>query len=225
MAHKRMFSKDITGSDAFREMPPSSQALYFHLGMEADDDGFLDSYKNLMRGVNATNDDLGLLVAKRFLIVFPSKVIVVKHWKIHNTVRKDRYHPTKHSEEKQLLVVKENGSYTELNGDAPVGLPNGNQMATEYRIEENRKDTADADFSKKKEEPHTLEYEELLKWAEDRRGFPFTNRVKQYAALKKARIGKINRSRLKDRWQDCEGETWRDGFDWTSVVSSFDKKA
>lgn len=130
-----MFSKDITTSDAFREMPTSSQALYFHLGMEADDDGFLDNYKGLMRAVNATQDDLGILIAKRFLILFPSKVVVVKHWLINNTVRKDRYSETKHLEEKRALIVKENGSYT----DDSNGLPNGNQMATQKRIEEDRR--------------------------------------------------------------------------------------
>jgi len=130
-----MFSKDITTSDAFREMPTSSQALYFHLGMEADDDGFLDNYKGLMRAVNATDDDLRILIAKRFLILFPSKVVVVKHWLINNTVRKDRYTETKHLEEKRALIVKENGSYT----DDLAGIPNGNQMATQYRIEEDSK--------------------------------------------------------------------------------------
>lgn len=133
-----MFSKDITGSDAFREMPPSSQALYFHLGMEADDDGFLGNYKGTMRSINASEDDLRILLAKRFLILFPSKVIVVKHWLLNNTVRKDRYTETKHTEEKRLLIVKENGAYTEANRTATIGIPNGNQMATQYRIEEDR---------------------------------------------------------------------------------------
>lgn len=139
-----MFSKDITGSDAFREMPPSSQALYFHLGMEADDDGFLDNYKGLMRSMNASGDDLKILLTKRFLILFPSKVVVVKHWLINNTVRKDRYNETKHLDEKRALVVKENGSYTELSS----GKPSVNQLATKRqpRIEENRieKDSTDS---------------------------------------------------------------------------------
>ncbi len=241
MAHKRMFSKDITTSDAFREMPQSSQALYFHLGMEADDDGFLDNYKGLMRAINASDDDLRVLLGKRFLILFPSKVVVVKHWLINNTVRSDRYKETKHLEEKRALVVKENGSYTELSS----GIPNGNQMATQYRIEEDRKDTARAedsatdslrteevrivdvgeDTERKVKDPATKQYDTLCKWAEDRRGFKFVNRLKQYAALKKARATNLSISKLKDRWIECEGESWRDGFDWTSVVSSFDKKA
>lgn len=140
MAHKRMFSKDITGSDAFREMPQSSQALYFHLGMEADDDGFLDNYKGLIRGINASEDDLKILLTKRFLILFPSKVIVVKHWLINNTVRADRYKETKHLDEKRALIIKENGSYTEL------GIPNGNQMATQKRIGEDSRDTKKSPF-------------------------------------------------------------------------------
>src|SRR3990167_9927340 len=126
MAHKRMFSKDITCSDAFREMPPSSQALYFHLGMEADDDGFLDNYKGLMRSMSASDDDLKILLSKRFLILFPSKIVVVKHWLINNSIRKDRYNETKHLDEKRALIVKENGSYKEL-------FANGNQMATKWQ--------------------------------------------------------------------------------------------
>lgn len=135
MAHKRMFSKDITSSDAFREMPSSSQALYFHLGMEADDDGFLDNYRGLMRAVGGTEDDLKILLTKRFLILFPSKVIVVKHWKINNTVRTDRYKETRYLDEKKALIVKENGAYSE---NYVPGIPNGNQMATQYRIGEDR---------------------------------------------------------------------------------------
>lgn len=126
-----MFSKDITGSDAFREMPPSSQALYFHLGMDADDDGFLDNYKGLMRSVNASDDDIKILLGKRFLILFPSKVVVVKHWKINNTIQKDRYHETKHLEEKRALIVKENGSYTERIQDV-------SKMEPQYRIGKDR---------------------------------------------------------------------------------------
>lgn len=132
-----MFSKDITTSDAFREMPTSAQALYFHLGMEADDDGFLDNYKGLMRAVNASEDDLRILIGKRFLILFPSKIIVVKHWKINNTVQKDRYHETKHLDEKRALIVKENGSYTERSDRC---IQSVSKVDTQYRIGENRKE-------------------------------------------------------------------------------------
>ena len=120
-----MFSKDITGSDAFRDMPTSSQNLYFHLGMEADDDGFLGNYKALMRGVGSTDDDLKILLTKRFLLLFKSGVIVVKHWLINNTVRSDRYNETKYLEEKKSLYIKENKGYTEV---ATNGIPLGNPV-------------------------------------------------------------------------------------------------
>lgn len=152
MAHKRMFSKDITGSDAFREMPASSQSLYFHLGMEADDDGFLDSYRGLMRSTNASDDDLKLLIAKRFLILFPSKIIVVKHWKLNNYIPKDRYTETKHLDEKRGLLVKDNGSYTECIQDV-------HEMDTQKRIEENRKEEKSLG-AKAPEIRYTIENEE-----------------------------------------------------------------
>ena len=112
MAERRMFAKTIIDSDAFLEMPMSTQALYFHLSMRADDDGFLNNPKKIQRMVGATEDDLKLLIAKNFIITFESGVIVIKHWKIHNYIQKDRYKPTVYQEEKDLLTTKENGSYT-----------------------------------------------------------------------------------------------------------------
>lgn len=157
MAHKRMFSKDITTSDSFREMPTSTQALYFHLGMEADDDGFLDSYKGLMRAVGAKDDDLKLLVAKRFILPRDNGIIVIKHWLINNTIRKDRYTETKHIEAKNGLFLKQNGAYTE---DSDAGIPVGNHLATQKRIGKERIEeiTADAGIEitdKEPEKPRT----------------------------------------------------------------------
>src|SRR3990167_2461647 len=113
MAHKRMFSKDITGSDAFRDLPSSSQALYFHLGMEADDDGFIGNPKSIQRALGSTDDDLKLLLAKRFVLLCENGVIVVKHWLINNTIRKDRYSPTKYLEQKSRLFIKKNKAYSD----------------------------------------------------------------------------------------------------------------
>ena len=112
MAERRMFAKTIIDSDAFLEMPMSTQALYFHLSMRADDDGFLNNPKKIQRMVGATEDDLKLLIAKNFIITFESGVIVIKHWKIHNYIQKDRYKPTVYQEEKGQLTTKDNGSYT-----------------------------------------------------------------------------------------------------------------
>jgi hypothetical protein len=110
MANRRMFAKTIIDSDAFLDMPPSTQVLYFHLAMRADDDGFINNPKTIMRIVGAKDDDIKLLVAKRFIIPFDSGVVVIKHWRIHNYIQKDRYTETKYIEEKnQLIINKKNG--------------------------------------------------------------------------------------------------------------------
>lgn len=114
MANRRMMTKKITNSDAFTEMPLSAQALYLHLNMEADDDGFVNSPKRIQRMIGASEDDLKLLVAKRFVLVFESGIIVIKHWRMHNYIQKDRYTPTQYQEELAQLAVKDDGSYTEL---------------------------------------------------------------------------------------------------------------
>ena len=110
---KRMFSSVITKQDEFLDMPLSAQALYFHLNLEADDEGFVSNVKSLMRQVRCNEDDFKILLAKRYLLSFESSVIVVKHWFIHNTIRQDRVIETTYKEEREKLDVKENGSYTE----------------------------------------------------------------------------------------------------------------
>lgn len=127
MAEKRMFTMKIVDSDAFLDMPLSTQALYFHLNMRADDDGFVNNPKKIQRTIGATEDDLKLLLAKRFVLSFDNGVIVIKHWRMHNLLRKDRYKPTQYQEEIHSLTVKENGAYTEL---ATKWQPNDNQMTT-----------------------------------------------------------------------------------------------
>ena len=112
MAERRMFAKTIIDSDAFLDMPMSTQALYFHLSMRADDDGFINNPKRIQRMIGASDDDLKLLIAKSFIITFESGVVVIKHWKIHNYIQSDRYKPTVYAEEKSLLDVKKNKAYT-----------------------------------------------------------------------------------------------------------------
>ena len=112
MAERRMFAKSIIDSDSFLDMPTSSRLLYYDLSMRADDDGFVNSPKKIMRMTGASDDDLKLLVAKKFLIPFESGVVVIKHWKIHNYIQKDRYKETLHIEEKAQLCVKDNKEYT-----------------------------------------------------------------------------------------------------------------
>ena len=136
MAEKRMFTQKIIDSDAFLDMPLTTQALYFHLNMRADDDGFINNPKRIQRTIGASDDDLRLLIAKRFLICFDSGVIVIKHWRMHNTLRKDRYSPTQYQEELKTLDVKDNNSYTEKRKDSlpeTEWQPVGNQMATSWQ--------------------------------------------------------------------------------------------
>lgn len=112
MAERRMFTKKITESDAFLDLPTSTQCLYFHLNMAADDDGFVNSPKKVQRTVGASDDDLKLLLAKSFIISFESGIIVIKHWKMHNYIQSDRYKPTDYVEEKSMLSLKQNKAYT-----------------------------------------------------------------------------------------------------------------
>ena len=119
MAERRMFAKTIIDSDAFLDMPMSAQALYFHLGMRADDDGFVNAPRKIQRTVGASEDDLRLLVAKRFILVFDSGVIVIKHWRIHNYIQKDRYKPTLYKNEMETLMLNDNNAYTERNRSIP----------------------------------------------------------------------------------------------------------
>ncbi len=112
MAQRRMFSLEVVNTDAFLDLPASSQALYFHLGMRADDDGFVSNPKKITALVNCSPDDLSLLIAKGFIIPFPSGVIVVRDWKTNNYIQADRYHETRYLEEKGLLSINKNGSYS-----------------------------------------------------------------------------------------------------------------
>lgn len=128
MAERRMFSKTIVDSDAFLDMPMSTQCLYFHLNMRADDDGFVNNPKRIQRMVGAADDDLKLLIAKSFILSFESGVIVIKHWRMNNYLRNDRYKPTAYQDEKNKLILKENNAYSYIDND--VGIPMGNQMPT-----------------------------------------------------------------------------------------------
>lgn len=112
MAERRMFAKTIIDSDAFLDMPMSAQALYFHLSMRADDDGFVNNPKKIQRMIGASDDDLKILWGKNFILSFETGVIVIKHWRMHNYIQKDRYKPTNYQEEMSQLYVKDNKSYT-----------------------------------------------------------------------------------------------------------------
>ena len=123
IAERRMFAKTIIDSDLFLDMPSSTQCLYFHLSMRADDDGFINNPKKIQRMVGSGDDDLKLLIAKNFIIPFESGVVVIKHWKIHNYIQKDRYKETLYKDEKLQLSTGKNKEYI-------LGIPNDNNMDT-----------------------------------------------------------------------------------------------
>lgn len=148
MAERRMFTKKIIDSDAFLDMPLSTQALYFHLNMRADDDGFVNNPKKICRMTGASEDDLRVLISKRFVLTFENGVIVIKHWRMHNLLRKDRYKPTQYQEQLAEIELKDNGSYTEKRPEplkiedsanvATIWQPDGNQLAPQDRIDKDR---------------------------------------------------------------------------------------
>ena len=124
MPEKRMFTKKITESDAFLDMPFSAQCLYFHLNMYADDDGFINAPRKVMRFIGAREEDMNILTEKHFVLTFDSGVVVIKHWRMHNTLQNDRYHPTDYQEEFGQLLLKDNKSYS---------MTYGNKMETKWK--------------------------------------------------------------------------------------------
>lgn len=131
MAQRRMFSKKIIETDFFLEMSPTAKLLYFYLNMSADDDGFVGNPKTIKLISGATDDDLKILIAKQFIIPFDSGVIVIKDWRIHNYIQKDRYNKTQYLEEKSQLIVEENGAYTKC-------IQNVSKMDTQVRLGKER---------------------------------------------------------------------------------------
>lgn len=154
MAEKRMFSIRIIDSDAFLNMPIHAQLLYFHFGMRADDDGFINNPNRIMRVISLNEEDkklleqgLDYLISKKFFIMFDSGVIVIKHWWVNNYLRSDRKKSTTYIKELNQLKVKRNTSYVLIDN---LGIPNDNQMSTtcqhrldKYRLDKNSIDTID----------------------------------------------------------------------------------
>lgn len=125
MSQRRMVSLEVINTDAFLDMPQSSQLLYFHLNARADDDGFVSNPKSIMRNCGSQGDDLKLLIAKKFLIAFEDGVCVIKHWRINNFIRKDIYKETKYLDLKATLFIRSNGAYTLTDDNRAVPVPEG----------------------------------------------------------------------------------------------------
>jgi hypothetical protein len=203
MAERRMFTKKITDGDVFTSMPPTTQCLYFHLCMGADDDGFSNNIRIAMFNAHATTDDFNTLVNKRFILPFESGVIVIKHWKMHNYIQSDRYHETKFLEEKSQLVLKENGVYTEC-------IQDGYKMDTEVSIgkdsiDKNRLDKDSIDnicgAKSKRFVPPTVE--EIKDYCLERNNNVDANKFFDFYQAKGWMVGK---NKMKD-WKACV-RTW-----------------
>jgi len=142
-----MFSLQIVDTDAFLEMPMSSQLLYFHFAMRADDEGFVGNPKKIIKMVGSNEDDFKVLIAKRFLLAFESGIVVIKHWLIHNSIRLDRFNPTSHQKEKAQIKTAENKAYTEVD---TTRQPSGNQSLPQVKLIEGNISEVNSTFAKAK---------------------------------------------------------------------------
>lgn len=166
MAQRRMFSKKIVETDFFMEMSPTAKLLYFYLNMSADDDGFVGNPKTIKLISGATDDDLKILIAKQFIIPFDSGVIVIKDWKIHNYIQKDRYNQTQYLDEKKQLLVEENGSYTKCIQDV-------SKLDTQVRLGKDRLGKDNNNMSDKSDD--VIPYSEIISYLNEKTGRSFRN--------------------------------------------------
>lgn len=187
MAERRMFAKTIIDSDAFLDMPLSTQALYFHLSMRADDEGFINNPKKIQRMVGSSEDDLKLLTAKRFILAFDSGVIVIKHWKLHNYIRSDRFKPTMYLEEKSQLITKENKAYSV---GMTVGIPEADHLDTQVRLGKVRLGKDSKDILSSSDEQDDVPYKEIVDYLNLK-----TSKSYKYSTSK-------TKSLIKARWNE-----------------------
>ena len=200
MAEKRMFSKRVIDSDAFLDMPLTTQALYFHLNMRADDDGFVNNPKKIMRMIGAGTDDLNVLLAKRFVLGFESGVIVIKHWRMHNYIQNDRYKETAYLEEKSHLILKENKAYSFMDTEC---IQDVSSLEPQIRLDKNSIDKNRID---KKFTPPTLE--EVQAYCDERKNNVDAERFVDYYASQK--------------WKKANGQPVAD---WKACIRTWEKRS
>lgn len=203
MAERRMFAKTIVLSDAFLDMPLSARCLYFTLGMFADDDGFVNSPKGIMRQAGCSEDDMKVLLAKKFLLAFESGVIVIKHWRINNYLQKDRYNPTKYGDEKATLSLDENGAY-----QTAKALPEPMYTQEAYTQDRLGKDRLGKDTNNSADKPH---------------GFTPPN-IQDVRAYCKERGNKVDPENF---WDFYQSKNWMIGKnkmkDWKAAVRTWER--
>ncbi len=221
MAERRMFAKSIIDSDAFLDMPLSAQALYFHLSMRADDEGFVGNPKRIRGMIGASEDDLKLLIAKRFILAFPSGVVVIKHWRIHNYLQNDRCKPTTYIEERETLTFDGKKAYTEFPRGGDEGTDTEciqyvSEMDTQVRLGKGRIE------EEKKEE--RVKEESAASGAAPSKRFvkPSLEEITVYC---EERGGKVNPRQFFDFY---ESKGWRVGNqpmkDWRACVRTWETR-
>ena len=201
MAQRRMFSKQITDTDAFLDMPATAQNLYFHLNMHADDDGFLGNAKTIRRMIGASEDDLKVLVAKQFILIFPDGVAVIRDWHIHNYIQKDRYHPTVYEKDKQKLKVNNTKQYELQPPKKPIEsaiqedvsevdtscIQDDNEMDTEVRLGKVRLGKSKNNKKGTSQSAEPIPYKEIIDYLNKKTGQNLHSTTKSYQRLIKAR--------------------------------------
>ena len=227
MAQRRMFSRKITESDQFLDMPMSAQSLYFHINMQADDDGFIGNVKTIKRMIGASDDDLKLLIAKQFLIPFETGIVVIRDWKIHNYIQKDRYTETFYQQEKAQLETVENKQYQKMDTEC---IQNVSSLDTQVRLGKDRlgkdsQDNANDHSDKPNDSELKQRFEDLWKQYPNKKGKP-----KAFTAYKSAikagttdseiakGIENYNREieiKRTDKQYIAHGSTWFSNKRWT----------
>lgn len=227
-----MFAKSIVLSDAFLDLPMSSRCLYFTLSMVADDDGFVNSPKAVMRQCGASQDDLNILLAKRYVLAFESGIIVIKHWRINNYLRADRYTETNYLDEKKTLTIDENGAYTEAVQESgiPPGIPPGIPSKEKESKEEKSKGLINPDgfICRTKdvrriiEAWNTLGLQQVTKITGDsKRGGMLRARVKEYGV--DAVLDAIEKVRASAFLQGQNSRNFVITFEWFVKPNNFPK--
>lgn len=222
MAIRRMLSKKIVDTDAFMDMPLSTQALYMHLVLSADDDGFVGNPKKIMRSIGCSADDIKILEAKRFVLGFESGVIVIKHWKIHNLIRIDRYTETAYLKEKSNLIESDNKAYTfkDFNkGLIENVIPLDNQMAPQVSVVKVSLEEVSIDYTTVVELWNSLPFKSI-RTLTDKRKKHIKARIQEYG------LDLFNETltNLKDIqfFNDNKDSNWFD-FDWIINPNNFVK--
>ena len=210
MAERRMFSKAIIDSDVFLDMPLSTQALYFHLAMRADDEGFVNNPKKIQKMIGASEDDVKILIMKRYILTFESGIIVIKHWKIHNYIQNDRFKPTNYIEEKAMLKLDEKKSYIERVDNVSILDTQdsiGKDSIDKISIEESNKDEQVITQSSQKRKiftPPTLD--EVKQYCEERKN---VIDAENFIAFYQSKGWKVGNQPMKD---------------WKSAVITWEKR-